>query len=303
MPEVPQQLKMLKQALPIPSGGLKLLYAILTIAATLKGSALAIYTAIVNPDSNVGFLCIAFAFACWIGLFIFALWTAFSFFRLEPTWPGTWLRCYWRNNVIGNDACIHLDKDGEYCTHAVKRGYKFTSWNCNNFTDENRFLIRLNLGGWGNRTLNLFQEIHNDLIDFEYWEIKLKRLGFYHEDITVIVRDGKGDSLCLEAERFLNTFNHSHQKRGGHAGDFATLLHDLLNYSNHKYNQWLEERNNAVIVEEKLRLAEDTIRTTLEDLDETRRFIKSKDAQEIREGLSARYDEIFPPEPRKSQAA
>ena len=303
MAEVPQQLRKLKQALPIPSGGLKLLFAVFTIVGTLIASALAIYMAITNPDSNLGFLCTAFAFAYWLGLLIFACWTAFSFARLEPTWPGTWLKRYWHNNVIGYDACIHLDQEGEYCVQIVNRGKTFATYNCCLDSKEDRFMMRLNLGGWRNHTFNLFLDTPVHLTELEYWQVKLKRLGFYHEHITIQVRDGNDNTTCLEAKDLLLVLTHNHRKRGGLAGDIVVILRDLLDYSNHKYDQWQEEREYSGQIEESLRLAHDTMRVTIEDLDDSRRFIKSKEAQEIRQSLNARFEEIFPPEPINSQAA
>lgn len=299
MPEkVPNQFQEFKRAQPIPSGGLKLLFAIFIIAGALIAGAITIYTAMESAHPGIAWLSAVLSGAIWLGLFIFSLWTAFSFFQLEPAWPGAWLKRYWRNNVIGRDAFIHLDKKENCQIDIVKRG---KAPKCNP-GEKNQYVICLNLGGWFNSSPNLFWDLGRKLDFAEYWRISLKRFCFYHETLTVKVCDDDGNAMVLEAKYLLKALAHHDNKGFGRAGNLVTLFRHFLEYSEHKYSQWREADEYAAEVKERLRLAFDTIKVTIEDLDDTRRFIKSKEAQEIRESLNARFEEIFPPLP-KSQAA
>jgi len=297
------QFEELERAMPIHLGGLKMLFAIFVIAGAVVGVVFSVIVAYNTKNDGLLTLAHTLTLCGTSAICIFGLWTLYSFQRLHPTWPASWLRDYRHNNLIGQDCCVHLNKDGNYCLHVVGRGKKFSSYNCNGFSDENRFFLRFNLGGWRNRSRNLFLEHHYQVTELEYREIKLERFDCYHEGLTITVRDSDNNSLTLEAKHLLNAIAHHHRKRQGLTSNVTTLLRYLLEYSERKYGQWQEEKVRADDREIDFNLAVSIIEDTIQKLHDSRRFIKSSEGKEIREYLEQRLNKLLAPEPEGSQAA
>ena len=304
MSEVRPEFKELERAMPIPLGAAKLLFAIFIMIGALIASALAIITAATSASLFIKVFCGAFSGACWLGVLVFTLWTVISANPYDPTWPGSWLKRYWRNNIVGQDCCVHLTDEGKYCIHVVKRRQDFSSGHCNEFTDRNRFFLRLNLGGWRNRSPNLFLEHHQQVTDLEYWKIKLKRFCYYHEDITLTVRDANGNTLTLEGRHLLNALAHLHNKRRDLAGDVIILLRHLLEYSERKHGQWQTEKAMADALATKLDSAIDIIFDESRVLKDTSRVGQSSEGKAIRERMEAGLLKILlPDDPRRKVIA
>lgn len=294
MQAVPQQFIDFKRARPISHGGLKLFFAIFVLVGAILGIVFSAIVAIKANDPSIFFLSRTLMFCGALGIGIFALWTLFSFMRFDPTWPGNWLQDYWRNNVVGQDVCIHLTKDEKYCVHTMIRNTRFTSNNCNEFTEANRFFIRLNLGGWFNQSHSLFKEIHNDVQVKSFWNIKLHRLTPVFQQITIWVQDGRKNKLRLDAKILLQVIAHHNSKRGEHTGDLIVVLRHLLDYSHRKYGQWQDEQTRANDLNGKLESAFDIIFDSSQALKDTSRVGKSIEGKVIREEMETRLLGLLP---------
>ncbi len=211
-------------------------------------------------------------------------WYSGAEWRKESTlpWPLTYLSEYWRRNVRGyNFACWH-NYYRKVCFAPVKRGEKRPV--ISGLRGEYRKpFITFPLGGWGRRRGGLWDHSRYGLDGEGGYRIKgwtVKRCGpvnLGEPGATLISRiDDEGQSLTQDVHAALNHFTYCFYSRQLFLwrNEIPKLLREIAQLQAHREKD-----------QEMLAFAVKALKEAVDELDASKRFIKSKEAQRLRERL------------------
>lgn len=192
---------------------------------------------------------------------------------LKFWWPK--LKDYWNKNVRGYTLwCIESDDGDEILTRVMAREISADIYD--------HFCIKIPLGGWFRKPGGVIDISKNHLKKFEI-TFKPPRTTML---LAVIIRD-QGGTCCVfrsvtEAFDRLKEMNRS--------STFNLFL---------KYFSWLAGRKeqleaDCVVAEERLKLMIDIAIETVERIDDSKRFIKSQQGEQIKKWLAQSILDLLP---------
>lgn len=187
------------------------------------------------------------------------------------------LRNYWRRNVIGYK--MYLFRQPYSPTILITKRNESPPFDI--FTDQRSVMFIVSLGGWFHRSVITSPNSTK-------WQIELVKIDALSA-IRVRLRHPDGNSLILTAESALTLLTN-------YSNGALLPLGGIIGAA----------RAQAAEQKERLDLALDAMEKTVASLDDTRRFIKSKEAQGIRQRLTEGLLRVLPnddPRRQKYQAA
>ncbi len=262
------ELQEVQKSRPIPRGGAKI--AALVVMNLLVGFGAAMIAFLWGWFESVGF---------WVcGSVVSGFMLVMDVFAAHDKL----FRDYWWRNVKGYILWCWEDENG--VRYDIVKPWDF------------RLVLALPLGGWFKRGRVWLREGRNFLED-PVWKVEAVWKDFFHVRLT----DRHGDCVHLLAEQALKYLYYAHtcslatSVDGCGVGGWMTLL-GLRERGLDDANR---ERDEA---QRNLKEALAQIVGTIDHLDATKRFIRSKQAQEIRRGLVCELDRLLPPDdPRREK--
>ncbi|MFA6053639.1 MAG: hypothetical protein WC762_13735 [Methylobacter sp.] len=209
-----------------------------------------------------------------------------------------WLKAYWHRNVAGFEIWCYYLPDPPLPPHVI---YLREHWRDPEI--QKGFAIILPLGGWFNRPRIICSQSYcpNDIPANEMlaeWRVKLVAIHEATKVVIVRLEDRYGDRVSTSAENALQILNEFVARLKGLSGDWGAILSryiidvecgtrklaELQAKLDELAVRWNQLANDDIQLENEF---SDFIETSIGLLDQSKRFIQSKQAQAIREWFVA----------------
>jgi|GEM_PF-6402997 len=291
------ELKELKNAMPIKKGGLRLLASFTASTLFILGfvnSCGNICMDILNGDKTDPFLALLTALVAVLCCAIFFPFLQSAIMRgITQTPQVKWLKTYLQNNIRGNTALVIL-VNGQL-------SIRIFDWMSVEKPDlpEGSIAIEVPLGGWFNRPRS------TKILGADSWwyrpiKIRIDSIpGGYPFNLKI--QDPNGSKICgIDALTFLQILNNSSsfEEEPPHCWGFS--VDQLVFALNSKKASLQDGLKKAVSIraekEDKLLIALDTLFKESQALKDTSRVGKSKEGKAIRERMEASLLDLLPPD-------
>lgn len=268
----------LREVMPLKAGGKRVLMVLAALPILFWVS-----NELLRPFVSWGNRQILVAFISCIGTI---LWTHFLLTEKgyhQIRHPFDWFKIYLKRNVIGYRARFYLHQDGSFDVVTALRTEPAEG------SDRLRpFRLTLSLGGWRQRWCPAFVEPAG-------WQSSFRFISDRFENIFINLKDFHGQTLTISLDTVFALFLPLHYQLGvimdwSALLKGATLQHELSIDSLREKLNW---RNDDEIA---------NLKFLIDRMEDTRRFIKSKEAGRIREHMVERLLTILPEDdPQRSR--